>query len=57
MKNKYMLGFTREDYFLMISALEEKQHKYIVGDRMYEEYGSLIKELYRRKESAIPWRC
>lgn len=56
MRNKYMLGFTKQDYSLIIVALEEKQRRYIVGDRMYEEYGSLITELKRKKVSAIAWR-
>ena len=51
-----MLGFTKQDYSLIIVALEEKQRRYIVGDRMYEEYGSLITELKRKKVSAIAWR-
>ena len=34
-------------------ALEQKQARYVVGDRMYKEYGDLIKEMNRRSMSAI----
>ena len=54
---KFFPDFTKKDYELIVSALEQKQVNYVVGDRMYNEYGDLIKEMNRRSQSAVPWRA
>ena len=51
-----MPDFSKQDYKLIIDALQKRQTNYIAGDRMYKEYGKLIVEMNRRHESAIPWR-
>ncbi len=50
---KFFPDFTQEDYALIVCALKQKQARYVVGDRMYKEYGDLIKEMNRRSMSAI----
>tara|TARA_R100000030_G_scaffold56588_1_gene42589 strand:+ start:67 stop:279 length:213 start_codon:yes stop_codon:yes gene_type:complete len=53
---KYMPDFTKQDYVLIIDALEKRQHNYIAGDRMYNEYASLADEMRRRMQIARAWR-
>tara|TARA_B100002019_G_scaffold74273_1_gene64218 strand:- start:448 stop:621 length:174 start_codon:yes stop_codon:yes gene_type:complete len=53
---KFFPDFTQEDYALIVCALRQKQASYVVGDRMYKEYGDLIKEMNRRSMSAIARR-
>ena len=50
---KFFPDFTQEDYALIVCALQQKQARYVVGDRMYKEYGDIIKEMNRRSMSAI----
>ena len=52
MKN-YFPDYTREDYKLIVEALEKRQHNYIAGDKMYNEYASLAGEIRRRSERAV----
>jgi len=52
----FMPDFSKKDYEVIIDALEYKQGHYIPGDRMYNEYGDIIKELKRRSQSAVAWR-
>ena len=52
----YFPDFTREDYKLIVEALEKRQHSYIAGDKMYNKYSSLAGEMRRRSESAVLWR-
>jgi hypothetical protein len=53
---KYFPDFTKQDYVLIIDALEQRQHCFVAGDRMYNEYASLEAEMRRRMQSAVPWR-
>lgn len=53
---KFMPDFSKKDYAVIIEALEYKQGHYIPGDRMYNEYGDIIEELKRRRQSAVAWR-
>ena len=50
---KFFPDFTQEAYALIVCALRQKQASSVVGDRMYKEYGDLIKEMNRRSMSAI----
>jgi very-short-patch-repair endonuclease len=50
---KYFPDFSCEDYKLIIEALEKRQHNYIAGDKMHNEYASLAGEMRRRSESAV----
>lgn len=52
----YFPDFTKQDYVLIIDALEQRQHCFVAGDRMYNEYASLATEMRRRMQSAVPWR-
>tara|TARA_A100001035_G_C27381687_1_gene320291 strand:- start:228 stop:437 length:210 start_codon:yes stop_codon:yes gene_type:complete len=52
----YMPDFTKQEYVLIIEALEKRQHCYIAGDKMYKEYASLAIEMRRRMQNAVPWR-
>ena len=56
MSIEFMPDFSKQDYKLIIDALQKRQTNYIAGDRMYKEYGKLIVEMNRRHESAVPWR-
>jgi len=49
MKN-YFPDFTREDYKLIVEALEKRQRNYIAGDKMYNKYASLAGEMRRQSE-------
>jgi hypothetical protein len=53
---KYMPDFTKEEYILIIEALEKRQHCFIAGDKMFNEYASLSQEMRRRMQSARAWR-
>ena len=57
MSKDYFPDFTKEDYRLIIDALEKRKTSYIAGDRMYGDYENLIKEMERRSSAAIPWKC
>ena len=57
MSENYFPDFTKEDYRLIIDALEKRKTSYIAGDRMYRDYENLIKEMERRASAAIPWKC
>ena len=52
----YMPDFSKQDYVLIIDALEKRQHCFIAGDKMYNEYASLSQEMRRRMQSARAWR-
>ena len=52
---KYMPDFTKQDYALIIEALEWRQYSYMTGDKMFKEYESLANEMRRRSLSAVPW--
>ena len=52
----YMPDFTKQEYVLIIEALEKRQHCYIAGDKMYKEYANLAIEMRRRMQTAVPWR-
>ena len=52
---KYMPDFTKQDYALIIEALERRQYSYMTGDKMFREYESLVNEMRRRSLSAVPW--
>ncbi len=52
----YMPDFSKQDYVLIIEALEKRQHCFIAGDKMYNEYASLSQEMRRRMQSARAWR-
>ena len=54
--SKYVPDFTKQDYVLIIDALEKRQHCYIAGDRMFNEYASLSDEMRRRMQGARSWR-
>ena len=57
MSKEYFPDFTKEDYRLIIDALEKRKTSYIAGDKMYRDYENLIKEMERRSSAAIPWKC
>ena len=48
----YMPDFSKQDYVLIIEALEKRQHCFIAGDKMYNEYASLSQEMRRRMQNA-----
>ena len=52
---RYMPDFTKQDYDLIIEALERRQYSYITGDKMFKEYQSLANEMRRRSLSAMLW--
>ena len=52
----YMPDFSKQDYVLIIEALEKRQHCFIAGDKMYNEYASLSQEMRRRMQNARAWR-
>ena len=52
----YMPDFSKQDYVLIIEALEKRQNCFIAGDKMYNEYASLSQEMRRRMQSARAWR-
>ena len=52
----YMPDFSKQDYVLIIEALEKRQRCFIAGDKMYNEYASLSQEMRRRMQSARAWR-
>ncbi len=52
----YMPDFSKQDYVLIIDALEKRQRCFIAGDKMYNEYASLSQEMRRRMQSARAWR-
>ena len=52
---KYMPDFTKQDYALIIEALERRQYSYMTVDKMFKEYESLVNEMRRRSLSAVPW--
>jgi|TARA_R100000027_G_scaffold19067_1_gene13773 hypothetical protein len=54
--SKYVPDFTKQDYVLIIEALEKRQHCYIAGDKMFNEYASLSDEMRRRMQGARSWR-
>ncbi len=54
--SKFMPDFSQADYDIMIRELSLRRGYYMVGDAFYNELDTIIKELERRKESAVPWR-
>ena len=39
-----MPDFTKQDYALIIEALERRQYSYMTGDKMFKEYESLVND-------------
>jgi len=52
-----MPDFSKADYRIMIRELSLRRGSFTVGDAVYNELDEIIKELERRKETAIPWRA
>ena len=50
----FMPNFSQADYDIMIRELSIRRGVYMVGDAFYNELDEIIKELERRKESAVP---
>ena len=54
--SKFMPNFSQADYNIMIRELSIRRGVYMVGDAFYNEIDEIIKELERRKQSAVPRR-
>ena len=48
-----MPDFSKQDYDLIINAVDYRRSHYMVGDAFYNELSDIIIELEKRKEGAV----